>query len=106
MNLLRKIKISWRYGQALYLVSALVTVAAVMLVFVDPLSVDVCLIFKLLSIPVILYLFMTLQKKHAIYFYLNLGFSKREFYAIPVVVDFVVFVLLMIISRILVHVIG
>jgi len=60
--------------------------------------VPLCVILKLMGIPVILYMFKSLQGKHSIYFYLNLGISRIEYYAIPVVVEFVFFVLLLIIS--------
>lgn len=98
MNLFRKIKLSGRYWLTPYLVSALVTSAAAVLMFFDPYSLSIFLPIKIFSIPVILYLFILLQKKHDIYFYINLGFSRFEFYAIPIAVDFAVFVLLMIIT--------
>ena len=50
---------------------------------------------KLLFIPVIWYLFKSFQRGQTIYFYLNLGISRTEYYSIPFVVDFVVFVALL-----------
>ena len=68
------------------------------LVVFEPISIPVCIIMKLIAIPVILYLYTTFSRKNEIYFYLNLGISRNEYYAIPVVVEFCSFVLLMFIT--------
>lgn len=106
MNLFQKIRLSWRYGRAEYLISAVLTVASAALVLSDPLALSSCILLKVFSIPVILYLFASLQRKHTIYFYLNLGISRTEYFAIPVAVEFAAFVLLMVISLSLAYVIG
>ena len=49
------------------------------------------ILLKLVSIPIILYLYTTFTKKTEIYFYLNLGISRKEYYYIPFVVEFVRF---------------
>lgn len=98
MNILRRIWLSRRYGTALYAVSGAVTLAAVILVISSPPLMSFCLILKCLSVPVILYLFHSFRKETSIYFYINLGISRNEFYLIPVVVEFVAFVLMMIIA--------
>ena len=98
MNILRRIRLSRRYGTALYAVSGAVTLAAVILVISSPPLMSVCLILKCLSVPAILYLFHSFRKETSIYFYINLGISRNEFYLIPVVVEFVAFVLMMIIA--------
>ncbi len=46
----------------------------------------------------ILYLFHSFRKEVSIYFYINLGISRNEFCLIPIVVEFVAFVLFMIIA--------
>ena len=48
---------------------------------------------ELVSIPIILYLYTTFTKKTEIYFYLNLGISRKEYYYIPFVVEFVGFLI-------------
>ena len=106
MTLFEKIRLSWRYGSALYIVSLVVTAVAVVSALVDPMMISVCLALKIISIPVILYLFVSLQRSLSIYFYLNLGISKSEYYAIPIVVEFVVFVLLMTISGLVSYAVG
>lgn len=68
------------------------------LVVLSPVSIPVCFIFKLLSIPIIYYLYTTFTKKTEIYFYLNLGISRNEYYVIPFVMEFLGFILLMIIT--------
>lgn len=67
----------------------------------DPFSIPICLILKMFSIPVIFYLFATSSQKQKQYFYLNLGISRREYYLIPFVVEFIAFVILIIISGII-----
>ena len=63
-----------------------------------PSSLSACLILKCLSVPVILYLFYSFRKETSIYFYINLGISRNEFFLMPIVVEFVAFVLIMIIT--------
>ena len=46
----------------------------------------------------ILYLFHSFRKEMSEYFYINLGISRNELYLIPIVVEFVAFVLLMFIA--------
>ena len=96
MNILRRIRLSRRYGTVLYAVSGAVTLAAVILVICFPSSLSACLILKCLTVPVILYLFHSFRKETSIYFYINLGISRSEFYLIPIVVESVAFVLMII----------
>ena len=96
MNILRKIRLSGEYGTALYAVSGVVTLAAAALVVGSPSSISLCVLLKSLSVPVILYLFHSFRKEGTIYFYINLGISRNEFFLMPIVVEFVAFVLIMI----------
>ena len=92
MTIFKKIGLSKRYGKVIYAVSAILTLAVSSLVAFNPYAIPMCILLKLLSIPVILYLYTTLTKKTEIYFYLNLGISKREYYLIPFVVEFIGFI--------------
>ena len=98
MTLFQKIALSRKYGKAIYLISAALTIAMSSLVVLSPVSIPVCVIFKLLSIPVIFYLYNTFTGKTEIYFYLNLGISRNEYYIIPFVMEFLGFILMMIIT--------
>lgn len=98
MNLSEKIKLSGRYGRATYLISATVTLAASLLVLLEPLSIPFCIIIKLVSVPIVFYLYTTLSNKTEIYFYLNMGISRNEYYLIPIAVEFIAFITLMIIT--------
>ena len=98
MTLLSKIRLSRRYGRAIYIISAILTLAMSTLVLFEPLNIPICIILKLISIPIILYLYTTFSQKTEIYFYLNLGISRKEYYMIPLAVELVGFILLMIIS--------
>lgn len=95
MNIFRKIKLSARYAKAVYLVSAAYSFTAAGLCVFDPTLTPTFVLLKLLFIPVIWYLFKSFQRGQTIYFYLNLGISRTEYYSIPFVVDFVVFVALL-----------
>ena len=97
MNLWSKIRLSWRFGRLTYVISAIITLASASIVLADPFALPACLLIKAFSIPVILYLFSTFSRNIGIYFYLNLGISRREYYLIPFVVEFVAFVLIMVI---------
>lgn len=103
MTLFSKIALSRRYGKAIYSISAVLTLALSSLAFFNPLAIPLCIMMKLISIPIILYLFMALTKKSEIFFYLNLGFSRKEYYAIPVIVEFIGCILFMIIITVLCH---
>ena len=98
MTLIQKIRLSERYGVHFYVISALFSIAAAIVCFFYPVAIPVCMTMKLLCIPVILYLCESFQNKHAIYFYLNLGISKIEYYLIPVVTEFSFFIALITIS--------
>lgn len=106
MTLLDKIRLSRKFGKTTYVISSVLTAAMSALVVSEPTAVDICLLFKLFSIPVIWYLSSSLTKGLGVYFYLNLGISRREYWLIPFVVEFVAFVLLMVISSIIGHAIG
>lgn len=98
MTFLNKIRLSGKFGKTYYVISGIMTLAASALVLFSPTAIPVCILLKLFSIPVILYLLISLQKGMSIFFYINLGISRIEYYAIPVAMEFVIFVLMMIIS--------
>ena len=106
MTLLDKIRLSRKFGKITYVISAILTVAMSSLVVFEPLSVSTCIIIKLLSIPVIWYLSSNLTRSLGVYFYLNLGISRKEYWLIPFVVEFVAFVVLMVVSSIIGYAIG
>ena len=106
MTLLRKISLSGKYGRELYIISLIVTLSAAVSSFIAPSTIPACILLKILSIPIILYLIILLQKNNALYFWLNLGISKREYYAIPVILEFLIFIVLLIICGVLGNVVG
>ena len=93
MTILKKIGLSKRYGKAIYAISAALTLAISSLVFFNPYAIPMGILLKLVSVPVILYLYINLTKNTEIYFYLNLGISRKEYYFIPFVVEFIGFIL-------------
>ena len=106
MTLLKKIRLSRKFGRTTYVISAILTVAMSALVVSEPTAVDICILFKLFSIPVIWYLSSNLTKGLGMYFYLNLGISRKEYWLIPFVVEFAAFVVLMVISSMIGYAIG
>ncbi len=82
----------------IYLISAVFTVVMVVFAVFRPLAIPVCIIIKLCSMPVIYYLNFSFTKSMEMYFYLNLGISRREYRLMPFAVESVSFVMLMIIS--------
>lgn len=100
-TLLEKIRLSKRFGKTTYVISAILTAAMSLLVVSKPLSVDICVIIKLISIPIIWYLRANLSRGLEMYFYLNLGISRKEYWIIPFAVEFVAFTVLMVISSII-----
>jgi len=93
MTIFGKIGLSKRYGKAIYAISAALTLAIASLVFFNPYAIPMCVLLKLVSVPIILYLYTSFTKKTEIYFYLNLGISRKEYYYIPFVVEFVGFLI-------------
>lgn len=57
MTIFRKIGLSKRYGKAIYAISAVLTLAISSLVFFNPYAIPMCVLLKLVSIPIILYLY-------------------------------------------------
>ena len=63
MTILKKIGLSKRYGKAIYAISAVLTLAISSLVFFNPYAIPMTILLKLVSIPIILYLYTTFTKK-------------------------------------------
>lgn len=105
MTLIQKIRLSRKFGRTTYLVSVPISAMALATAVMFPTEIAVCVFLKLLSIPLILYLEKSIQKGVTMYFYLNLGISRKEYYFIPVLVELVVFLLLLTIADVIIHVI-
>ena len=103
MTLLSKIRLSGKFGKPAYVLSALVTLVMAGFTVYDPFLIPECMLVKLASIPVIFYLISVSGQRQKMYFYLNLGISRNEFRIIPYAVDFIAFILLIIISGIIGH---
>jgi len=101
MNLLRKIGLSFRYGSGYFIVAGVVSLCTFFIVGINSGDTEglsegifLCKILKILSIPIILYIFRKFDRSSAIYFWLNLGISSVEYYVIPIVIEYVFFKLL------------
>ena len=58
MRLYSKIALSRRYGKAIYVISATLTLAMSTLVIFQPVAIATCIMLKLISIPIVFYLYM------------------------------------------------
>ena len=98
MNLFRKITLSFRYGSGYLIVAGIASLCFAFIVGAhsgDPEGLSeglfLCKILKLLTIPVILYMFRKFDRSGALYFWLNLGISRTEYYVIPIVIEYIIF---------------
>lgn len=98
MTFLRKITLSFRYGSGYLIVAGIASLCFAYIVGInsgDPEGLSeglfLCKIFKLLTIPIILYVFRKFDRSGALYFWLNLGISRTEYYVIPIVIEYIIF---------------
>ena len=98
MNLFRKITLSFRYGSGYLIVAGIASLCFAFIVGAHsgdpeglPEGLFLCKILKLLTIPVILYMFRKFDRSGALYFWLNLGISRTEYYVIPIVIEYIIF---------------
>jgi len=98
MNLFRKITLSFRYGSGYLIVAGIASMCFAFIVGAHSGDTEglseglfLCKILKLLTIPVILYVFRKFDRSGALYFWLNLGISRTEYYVIPIVIEYLFF---------------
>ncbi len=98
MTFFRKITLSFRYGSGYLIVAGIASMCFAFIVGAhsgDPEGLSeglfLCKIFKLLTIPIILYVFRKFDRSGALYFWLNLGISRTEYYVIPIVIEYIIF---------------
>lgn len=98
MTFFRKITLSFRYGSGYLIVAGIASLCFAYIVGInsgDPEGLSeglfLCKIFKLLTIPIILYVFRKFDRSGALYFWINLGISRTEYYVIPIVIEYIIF---------------
>lgn len=98
MTFFRKITLSFRYGSGYLIVAGIASLCFAFIVGAhsgDPEGLSeglfLCKIFKLLTIPIVLYVFRKFDRSGALYFWLNLGISRTEYYVIPIVIEYIIF---------------
>ena len=104
--MLKKIRLSWKYGKAIYVISSILTLSMTAVAVFYPTLIPDFILIKIFSIPLIYYLCKTFNSGLNMYFYLNLGMSRYEYRFIPFLVEFVAFVLLMVLVGVIGHAIG
>jgi hypothetical protein len=97
MTLRDRISLTWRYGKAQLLIGAVFNLLC-MGFLLDGISyaffVD-CFIVKVLVTAVIMYLTARFRDRDAVFFYINLGLSRRELQISVILADFLMLVLLL-----------
>ncbi len=91
MTLFGKILMSFRFGKEFLIAAAVVSFVAARGATIHPELLFGWKTVKVLSDLMIIYLFIKLDRKSTIYFYLNLGISRLEYYLIPFIIDLVIF---------------
>ena len=93
----------WNYGKARFVLGGLFNfafAAALASSFSAQLAVD-ALIIKVAMTAVIYYLVSQFSSRDGIFFYINLGFSKRKLDLTVIAIDFFLYVLLVIIAALI-----
>ena len=97
MTLRDRISLTWRYGKAQFVVGAVYNLVCMRFLLMEisyTFFVD-CFIFKVFVTAPILYLTSKFRDRDAIFFYINLGLSRRKLLVSIILVDFLVLALLM-----------
>ena len=99
----KRLYLVWNYGKAQLVLGGLFNLAlaaALASSFSAQLAVD-ALIIKVVMTAVIYYLVSQFSKKDGIFFYINLGFSRRKLDLTVIAIDFSFYVLLSIIAALI-----
>ena len=97
MTLRNRISLTWRYGKAQLLIGAvynLVCMRFLMSGISYTFLVD-CFIVKVVVTAIVMYLASKFQDRDAIFFYINLGLSRRKLQISVILADFLVLVILL-----------
>ena len=103
MTLRDRISLTWRYGKGIFLIGAvynLVCAGSQTLGFSYTFMVD-SFILKVALLAITLYLVKQFRDRDAIFFYINLGFSRRKLLISVIVIDFLALALLMAIMHLI-----
>ena len=103
MTLRDRISLTWRYGKGIFLIGAvynLVCAGSQTLGFSYTFMVD-SFILKGVLLAITLYLVKQFRDRDAIFFYINLGFSRRKLLISVIVIDFLALALLMAIMHLI-----
>ena len=97
MTLWDRISLTWRYGKGIFLIGAVYNLICAALQagkFSYMLLVD-SFIIKAVIVVITVYLVMQLQDRNAIFFYINLGLSRRKMVISIILIDFLALAILM-----------
>ena len=97
MTILDRISLTWRYGKGIFLIGAvynLVCAGSQTLGFSYTFMVD-SFILKGVLLAITLYLVKQFRDRDAIFFYINLGFSRRKLLISVILIDFLSLAVLM-----------
>ena len=103
MTLRDRISLTWRYGKVLFLIGAVYNLVCAGFQsggFSYTFMVD-SFIIKTVVIAITLFLMKQFSDRDAIFFYINLGLSRRKLLASVIVIDFLVLAILMAIMHLI-----
>ena len=103
MTLRDRISLTWRYGKGIFLIGAvynLVCVGSQTLGFSYTFMVD-SFILKVALLAITMYLVKQFRDRDAIFFYINLGLSRRKLLISVVLIDFLSLAVLMAIMHLI-----
>ena len=97
MTLRDRISLTWRYGKAQFVVGAVYNLVCMRFLLMEisyTFFVD-CFIFKVFVTAPILYLTSKFRDRDAIFFYINLGLSRRKLQIRVILADFLMLAILL-----------
>ena len=91
-----RVRLSFSYGWVLLFCGALFNVVCGLLLATSFAFswIDICLLFKLSCTAVVLYLMRQFEHRDAVFFYINLGLTRRRMLATVLAADFLVWALM------------
>lgn len=91
-----RVRLSFSYGWVLLFCGALFNIVCGLLLASSPAFslIDICLLFKLFCMGIVLFLKRQFEHRDAVFFYINLGLTRRRMLATVLAADFLVWAIM------------
>ena len=93
MTLRNRISLTWRYGKAQLLIGAVYNLVCMNFLLID-ISVD-CFIIKAFVTALVLFMASKFRDRDAIFFYINLGLTRRKLQVSVILADYLALAVLL-----------